>query len=48
MTALVRSRETGEERTVRADYLVAADGPRSPVRERLGIGHTGPATCSTA
>jgi putative polyketide hydroxylase len=26
---------------VRADYLVAADGPRSPVRERLGIGHTG-------
>ena len=26
---------------MRADYLVAADGPRSPVRERLGIGHTG-------
>jgi putative polyketide hydroxylase len=41
VTALVRSRETGDERTVRADYLVAADGPRSPVRERLGIGHTG-------
>jgi putative polyketide hydroxylase len=41
VTALVRSRENGEERTVRADYLVAADGPRSPVRERLGIGHTG-------
>ena len=29
-------------RTVRADYLVAADGPRSPVRERLGIGQSGP------
>jgi putative polyketide hydroxylase len=41
VTALIRSRETGEERTVRADYLIAADGPRSPVRERLGIGHTG-------
>jgi putative polyketide hydroxylase len=41
VTALVRSRETGDERTVRADYLIAADGPRSPVRERLGIGHTG-------
>jgi putative polyketide hydroxylase len=41
VTALIRSRENGDERTVRADYLVAADGPRSPVRERLGIGHTG-------
>ena len=41
VTALVRSRETGGERTVRADYLVAADGPHSPVREQLGIGHTG-------
>ena len=41
VTALIRSRHNGEERTVRADYLVAADGPRSPVRERLGIGHTG-------
>jgi len=42
VTAVVRTRGTGEERTVRADYLVAADGPRSPVRERLGIGLTGP------
>ena len=41
VSAVVRSRETGENRTVRADYLVAADGPRSPVRERLGIGQTG-------
>ncbi|MFE0457486.1 FAD-dependent oxidoreductase [Streptomyces sp. NPDC058914] len=42
VTAVVRSRETGEHLTVRADYLVAADGPRSPVRERLGIGQSGP------
>ncbi|WP_101256773.1 FAD-dependent oxidoreductase [Streptomyces barkulensis] len=42
VTAVVRSRETGEHTTIRADYLVAADGPRSPVRERLGIGHSGP------
>ncbi|GAA2146501.1 hypothetical protein GCM10009760_36360 [Kitasatospora kazusensis] len=42
VTVLLRSRENGEQRTVRAGYLVAADGPRSPVRERLGIGQTGP------
>ncbi|MCZ4123704.1 FAD-dependent oxidoreductase [Streptomyces sp. H39-S7] len=41
VTAVVRSRETGEDRTIRADYLIAADGPRSPVRERLGIAMTG-------
>ncbi|WP_371477634.1 FAD-dependent monooxygenase [Kitasatospora sp. NBC_00315] len=41
VSALLRSRETGEERTVRAQYLIAADGPRSPVRERLGIGQAG-------
>ncbi|MFC8589026.1 FAD-dependent oxidoreductase [Streptomyces sp. NPDC057217] len=42
VTARVKSRETGEHTTFRADYLVAADGPRSPVRERLGIGQNGP------
>ncbi len=42
VTALLRNRENGEQRTVHADYLVAADGPRSPVRERLGIGQAGP------
>ena len=42
VTAVVKSRETGEHSTVSADYLVAADGPRSPVREQLGIGHSGP------
>ncbi|WP_371673562.1 FAD-dependent monooxygenase [Streptomyces sp. NBC_00289] len=42
VTAHVKSRETGEHTTIRADYLVAADGPRSPVREELGIGQSGP------
>ncbi|MHC3467748.1 FAD-dependent oxidoreductase [Streptomyces sp. 7R007] len=42
VSAVVKSRETGEHTTVRADYLVAADGPRSPVREQLGIGQSGP------
>ncbi|MYR55751.1 monooxygenase [Streptomyces sp. SID625] len=42
VTATVRDRATDERYTVRADYLVAADGPRSPVRHRLGIGQSGP------
>ncbi|GGS95819.1 FAD-dependent oxidoreductase [Streptomyces chromofuscus] len=42
VTAFVRNRDSDELYTVRADYLVAADGPRSPVRNRLGIGQTGP------
>ncbi|MFF1260189.1 FAD-dependent oxidoreductase [Streptomyces sp. NPDC058321] len=42
VTAQLKSRDTGEHTTVRADYLVAADGPRSPVRERLTIGQSGP------
>ncbi|MDQ1007744.1 putative polyketide hydroxylase [Streptomyces sp. V4I23] len=42
VTAVVEDRMTGRLGTVRADYLVAADGPRSPVRERLGIGRSGP------
>ncbi|WP_329084050.1 MULTISPECIES: FAD-dependent monooxygenase [unclassified Streptosporangium] len=41
VTALVVDRVTGEETSVRADYLVAADGYRSPVRDRLGIPTTG-------
>ncbi|MGV9314241.1 FAD-dependent oxidoreductase [Streptomyces sp. NPDC003691] len=41
VTGLVGNRVTGERFTVRADYLVAADGPRSPVREALGIGQSG-------
>ncbi|MET7620780.1 FAD-dependent monooxygenase [Streptomyces sp. NPDC005408] len=41
VTAIVKNRETGEHTTIRADYLVAADGPRSPVREALHIGQSG-------
>ncbi|MFT3873619.1 MAG: bifunctional 3-(3-hydroxy-phenyl)propionate/3-hydroxycinnamic acid hydroxylase [Nocardioides sp.] len=41
-----RNRNSGEERTVRAQYAVAADGANSFVREQLGIaitpGHEGP------
>jgi putative polyketide hydroxylase len=40
-------REPGGELTrIRADYLIAADGPRSPVRERLGIPRSGRGTLS--
>ncbi|GAA3385034.1 FAD-dependent monooxygenase [Streptomyces racemochromogenes] len=41
VSALVKDRETGEHLTVRADFLIAADGPRSPVREALGIRQSG-------
>jgi putative polyketide hydroxylase len=42
VNAVLKSRETGEHTSVRADYLIAADGPRSPVREQLGIAQSGP------
>ncbi|MFJ6410424.1 FAD-dependent monooxygenase [Streptomyces hydrogenans] len=38
VTALIRDRVSGAEKTVRAGHLVAADGNRSPVRTALGIG----------
>jgi methionine synthase II (cobalamin-independent)/2-polyprenyl-6-methoxyphenol hydroxylase-like FAD-dependent oxidoreductase len=41
ITAVVRDLERGTESSVRAKYVVAADGNRSPVRERLGIGMHG-------
>ena len=37
VTARIRHRDTGEESTIRARYMIAADGARSSVRERLGI-----------
>ena len=37
VTAVIRHRDTGEEETVRAAYMVAADGAHSRVRDRLGI-----------
>lgn len=42
VTAVLRDLGDGSERTVRARYLVAADGSRAPVRTSLGIGHHGP------
>jgi 2-polyprenyl-6-methoxyphenol hydroxylase-like FAD-dependent oxidoreductase len=41
VSVLVRSRDGGGERTVRARYVVAADGAHSPIRERLGIRQLG-------
>lgn len=40
VAAVLRARD-GREQTLRADYLVAADGHGSPIRESLGIGRTG-------
>ena len=41
VTAVIRDLSDGSESSVRAKYVVAADGNRSPVRERLGIGMSG-------
>ncbi|MGA4850155.1 FAD-dependent monooxygenase [Streptomyces sp. G5(2025)] len=41
VTAVLRDAGDGSERTVRARYLVAADGSRAPIRTSLGIGHHG-------
>ncbi len=47
VTAVLRPR-AGAEYTVHADYLVAADGHRSPIRAALGIGRTGRGHLRTA
>ena len=41
VTAQLVHRPTGTTSQVRADYLIAADGHRSPIRERLGIARHG-------
>ena len=41
VTVVVRERDSGETETVRADYLVAADGVHSPIRDALGITTSG-------
>jgi len=46
VTAAIRDRDSGRTETVRASYLVAADGARSSVRERLGIRMSGHGTFS--
>ncbi len=38
VVATIRDLRTGRDRRVRAEFLVAADGSRSSVRQRLGIG----------
>jgi 2-polyprenyl-6-methoxyphenol hydroxylase-like FAD-dependent oxidoreductase len=37
VTARIRARDGGDEQTVRAEYLIAADGAHSPTRRRLGV-----------
>ena len=37
VSAVIRHRDTGVTETVRARYMIAADGARSSIRERLGI-----------
>jgi putative polyketide hydroxylase len=41
VTAVIRDRDTEELVTVRADYLVGADGVHSPIRNALGITTSG-------
>lgn len=41
VTATLRDLDTGSEQTVRAQYLVAADGNRSRIRDQLAIGMRG-------
>jgi putative polyketide hydroxylase len=41
VTVVVRERDSGASETVRADYLVAADGVRSPIRGALGVATSG-------
>jgi 2-polyprenyl-6-methoxyphenol hydroxylase-like FAD-dependent oxidoreductase len=41
VTVTLRDLDKGDERTVRARYVIAADGNRSPMRARLGIGMEG-------
>lgn len=41
VTAHIKERTTGAEQTIRADYLVAADGAHSTIRQQLHIPTTG-------
>ena len=41
VTAVIRDRDSGKTQTARAQYMVAADGSRSRIRESLGIGMRG-------
>jgi 2-polyprenyl-6-methoxyphenol hydroxylase-like FAD-dependent oxidoreductase len=46
ITASIRHRDTGETHTVRAQYLIAADGAHSRIRSALGVGMRGHGTFS--
>jgi putative polyketide hydroxylase len=46
VSAVIRDRDSGKTQTVRAQYMVAADGAHSRVRERLGIRMLGRGTFS--
>lgn len=41
VTATVQERDSGAGYRVRAQYMIAADGAHSPIRQRLGIGMRG-------
>ena len=41
VTARVQDREGGEDYTIQADYMIAADGADSAIREQLGIARVG-------
>jgi putative polyketide hydroxylase len=41
VTVVLRDLDSGESQTVRTEYLVAADGVRSPIRNRLGLSTSG-------
>ncbi len=41
VTAVVRDRDSGDSETIRADYLVGADGVHSQIRNSLGITTSG-------
>ncbi|WP_242614004.1 FAD-dependent monooxygenase [Actinomadura roseirufa] len=48
VTARIENRETGEVRTVRAGYLIGADGASSTVRKALGVERSGRGTVFNA
>ena len=48
VSALIRHRDTGETRRVRARYLIAADGAHSRIREALGVRMRGHGTFSSS
>jgi putative polyketide hydroxylase len=46
VTAVIRHRDTGEQQTVRARYVIAADGAHSRIRQALGVRMRGHGTFS--